>query len=99
MRNPKNQSPASLLRPKVSQERQPHKTCTCGACDPPKPKLPAGMRRLKIQRKFVAQVRSSTIVPVITLAGEWLRNAGFEYQKHIIITENQGQLIINLEKA
>lgn len=99
MRHTKNQHSASLLRPKIEQVRQPHKTCTCGACDPPKPKLPAGMRRLKIQQKFVSRVRSTTVVPIITLAGEWLRKSGFEYQEHIIITESQGQLIINLEKA
>lgn len=97
MRNPKNQTDASTLRPKVDQVKQPNKTCTCGACDPPKPKLPAGMRRLKIQQKFVAQVRSSTLVPVITLAGEWLRKSGFEYQKHIVVIEKKGQLIINLD--
>lgn len=55
------------------------------------------MRRLKIQQKFVAHVRSSTLVPVIMLAGEWLRKAGFEYRKHIIIIEKEGQLIINLD--
>lgn len=99
MRTQKNQPTASVLRPKVDQVKQPNKTCTCGACDPPKPKLPAGMRRLKIQQKFVAQVRSSTLVPVITLSGEWLRKSGFEYQKHIIIIEKEGQLIIKLDKA
>lgn len=99
MRNPKNQSLASIRQPKMFQLKQPNKKCTCGACDPPKPKLPAGMRRLKIQQKFVARVRSSTVVPVIILAGEWLRKSGFEYQEHVIITENQGQLIINLERA
>lgn len=57
------------------------------------------MRRLKIQQKFVAHVRSSTLVPVIMLAGEWLRKSGFEYQNHVIITENNGQLIINLDPA
>lgn len=99
MRNPKNQTAASILRLKAEQVKQPNKTCTCGACDPPKAKLPAGMRRLKIQQKFVAQVRSSTIVPVITLAGEWLRKSGFEYQNHIIIIEKQGELIIKLDTA
>lgn len=99
MRNPKNPVNLSSLQPKVIQVKQPNKTCTCGACDPPKPKLPAGMRRLKIQQKFVGQVRSSTLVPVITLAGAWLRKSGFEYQNHIIVTEKEGQLIINLDKA
>ena len=99
MRNPKNQSSASVLRTKAVQLKQPHKTCTCGACDPPKPKLPAGMRRLKIQQKFISRVRSSTEVPVITLAGEWLRKSGFEYENYITIIQKEGQLIINLEKV
>ncbi|TKC56605.1 type I toxin-antitoxin system SymE family toxin [Pedobacter hiemivivus] len=99
MRTQKNQTTTSIFRPKVDQVKQPNKTCTCGACDPPKPKLPAGMRRLKIQQKFITQVRSSTVVPMITLAGEWLRKSGFEYQSHIIIIEKEGQLIINLDTA
>ena len=99
MRHTKNQTTTSPLRSKVFQVKRANKTCTCGACEPPKPKLPAGMRRLKIQQKFVSRVRSSTVVPVITLAGEWLRKSGFEYENHIIIIEKAGQLIINLDTA
>lgn len=65
--------------------------------------LPMGMRRIKVQQKYIAKVRSSirssTWVPVIILTGEWLRKSGFEYQNHIIVIEKKGQLIINLDTA
>ena len=99
MRSSKNQTTVSVKQPKIIQVKQPNRKCTCGACDPPKPMLPTGMRRIKVQQKFIAQVRSSTWVPVIILAGEWLRKSGFECQNHVIIIEKKGQLIINLDTA
>lgn len=57
------------------------------------------MRRIKIQQKFVAQVRSLTTVPVIMLSGKWLEKLGFDYENHVIVMEKEGQLIINLDKA
>lgn len=102
MRNPKNQTaatttvpkPEQLRQPKIIPVKQPNKKCTYGACDPPKSVLPAGMRRIKVQQKFVARVRSSRLVPVIILAGEWLRKSGFKCQNHVLIIENNGELII-----
>ncbi len=74
------------------------KTCTCGACTPPKPKLPAGTRRLKIQPKFVQLTYSHTTVPLIMLTGAWLRKIGFESKSYVIIYEKEGELTIKLDK-
>ncbi len=37
------------------------------------------------------------IVPQMLLQGEWLRETGFECNKHVIITQQKGKLIIELE--
>ena len=92
MRTSKNQ------KTKIIQELQPNKTCSCGACEPRKPKLPDGQRRLKIQPKHMQSTWSESIVPQILLQGEWLRKTGFEYNDHVIITQKKGKLIIELEK-
>ncbi len=76
------------------------KRCKCGACEPPKPKLPAGMRRLKVQPKYITDRPSKNpTIPVILLQGEWLRDNGFECATHVIVIEEQGRLIIQPEKA
>ena len=41
---------------------------------------------------------TTAIVPQILLQGEWLRKTGFEYNEHVIITQHNGKLIIELEK-
>jgi hypothetical protein len=92
MRHTKNQ------KQKVIQELQPNKICKCGACEPRRPKLPDGQRRLKIQPKHMQSTWSSSIVPQILLQGEWLRKTGFEHHNHVIITQKKGKLIIELEK-
>lgn len=75
------------------------KKCSCGACEPPPPKLPKGMRRLKIQGKFVQRSRHYSYNPSILLTGDWLRKAGFECEDHVIIVEEPGRLIIELDKV
>ena len=82
--------------PKLAQLRQPNRTCKCGACEPPKPKLPEGMRRLKVCYRWKANGNGQE--PVILLQGEWLRKAGFEYGDEVLVTVNQKQLIVNFEK-
>ena len=71
--------------------------CTCGAATDPKPELPAGTRRIKIQPEFVRRVGPNTIVPVILLKGQWLRKIGFECEGHVLIREVDGGLVIRLE--
>ncbi len=95
MRNLKNQ--------KIIQELQLNKICKCGACKPnayaeasakeQKPKLPKGMRRLKVYYK----AGCTETIPVILLQGEWIRKLGFNVKDHVIVSEKKGQLIINLE--
>lgn len=76
------------------------KRCKCGACDPPKPKLPPGMHRLKVQPKYVERsLGPNTYVPQISLTGEWLRKTGFDCQTHVIVTKEPGRLVIQLETA
>ena len=97
MPNQKNTSAVSVRKPKIIQELQPNKICKCGACEP-RPKLPEGMRRLKIQPKYMQSTWSQSVVPQILLQGEWLRKTGFEYNCHVIITQKKGKLVIELEK-
>ncbi|WP_090997767.1 SymE family type I addiction module toxin [Pedobacter insulae] len=85
-------------QPKIIQELQPNKTCKCGACEPRKPKLPEGLRRLKVQPKYMRYTWRSAVVPQIMLQGEWLRKTGFECEQHVIITVKNKRLIIKLEK-
>jgi hypothetical protein len=92
MRTSKNQ------KAKINQQLQPNKICNCGACEPKKPKLPDGQRRLKIQPKHMQSTWSESIVPQILLQGKWLRKTGFEYNDYVIITEKKGKLILELEK-
>ncbi len=98
MRVPKNQDLGSIPKVKTIQELQPNKICKCGACEPRKSKLPEGIRRLKIQPKHMQYTWATAIVPQILLQGEWLRKTGFEYNEHVIITQQKGKLIIELEK-
>lgn len=97
MRSSENQSNLQA-QPEITKTKQTNRNCTCGTVLS-KPKLPVGMRRIKIQQKFVAQVRSLTTVPVIMLSGKWLEKLGFDYENHVIVMEKEGQLIINLDKA
>ncbi|MES2652711.1 MAG: SymE family type I addiction module toxin [Bacteroidota bacterium] len=98
MQKSKSQNEGSVRKPKIIQELQLNKTCKCGACEPRKPKLPEGIRRLKIQPKHMQYTWATAIVPQILLQGEWLRKTGFEYNDHVIITQKKGKLIIELEK-
>ncbi|MES2653130.1 MAG: SymE family type I addiction module toxin [Bacteroidota bacterium] len=82
--------------PKTAQLRQPHRTCRCGACEPPKPKLPEGTRRLKVCYRWKANGNGQE--PVILLQGEWLRKAGFEHGDEVIVTVTTKQLIVKFEK-
>lgn len=84
--------------PKVIQELQPNKICKCGACEPRKPKLPNGQRRLKIQPKYTQSTWSESIVPQIMLQGKWLEQMGFECHEHVIVTTTQGKLVIEIDK-
>lgn len=92
MRTEKETTTASLRKPRVIQQLQPNKTCKCGACEPPRPKLPEGTRRLKVCYKYSS---GGTQVPAIMLQGEWLRKAGFEYGDEILVNVTKKQLIVN----
>ncbi len=98
MHQQKNQNLSSNPKTKIVQTLQPNKICKCGACEPRKPKLPSGIRRLKIQPKHMQYTWARAIVPQILLQGEWLRKTGFEYNEHVIITQENGKLIIELER-
>lgn len=74
------------------------KKSNCRICNPAKPKLPTGTRRIKIQPKFVERVSKNSFVPFIMLSGKWLLKAGFECEQHVIIVEEPGLLTIRLEK-
>jgi len=93
MQDPKEKSQVSSRKPKIIQELQPNKICKCGACEPRKPKLPQGMRRLKVYYK----AGCTETIPVILLQGEWIRKLGFNVEDHVIVSEKKGQLIIDLE--
>ncbi len=75
------------------------KKCTCGVANPSKPKFPVGIRRIKIQPKFVQRVWEDKLVPQILLRGEWLRKNGFECAGHVLVMEEQGKLVIQLESG
>jgi hypothetical protein len=62
-----------------------------------KPKCPE-VRSLKIQPKVRRNFYKETFVPEIKLAGEWLRNLGFESGSQVKITTRQELLIIQLSK-
>lgn len=105
MRQTKNNSTGLNPINEISQQIQPNKICFCGACEAKKPKRIDGKRRLKISTKTIVYERSwfkqnSTCleVPQIRLEGKWLRKTGFEMGQHIVITEEMGKLIIEVEK-
>ena len=90
---------------KIVQELQPNKVCKCGACEPRKPKLPDGQRRLKVSDKLIvhqrAWVKEDSVydyVPKIRLEGQWLRNTGFESGQYVVVSCESGKLIIEIEK-
>ena len=95
MQTEKETIPTMAKMPELAQLRQPHRTCKCGACEPPKPKLPEGMRRLKVYNRWKANGNGQE--PVILLQGEWLRKVGFEYGDEILVTVNQKHLVVNFE--
>ena len=99
MRHTKNQTP------KIIQELQPNKTCTCGACEPIKSKRADGKRRLKVsphlvvnQRALVKEDSIYDYVPQIRLVGQWLRSTGFESGQYVVISVKKGKLIIEIEQ-
>ncbi len=98
MQNPKKLKESPILKLNPIQTKHPRKTCTCGACDPPKPKLAKGTRRLKIQPKYTRRVGYEEAFPLIMLTGRWLQDQGFKCDNYVIISEKKGQLTIKLEK-
>jgi hypothetical protein len=104
MRSPKKQNPTQTLQliPKASPL---YKTCTCAACVPKKSKLPDGKRRLKISLKTIVHQRlwageeiQYNYVPQIRLVGEWLRKTGFESGQYVVISGENGKLMIEIDK-
>ena len=105
MQSTENQKPTSIRKPKIIQELQPNKICNCGACEPRKPKLPDGKRRLKVSNKLIihqrAWVKEDSIydyVPQIKLEGQWLKRSGFEGGQYVVISSENGKLIIEIER-
>jgi hypothetical protein len=101
MRNPKNQDDGLPLQTDATKElARIKKKCKCGACEPPKPKLPEGIRRLKVQPKYITDRPSKNpTIPLIILQGEWLRNTGFDCESHVLIEQQPGQLVIRVERS
>ncbi|WP_133576475.1 SymE family type I addiction module toxin [Pedobacter metabolipauper] len=97
MQHLKLQNTISTHKIEAVQTRIPTKHCTCGSCDLPKPKLPIGTRRIKIQPKYIAGAKGGKLVPVIRLQGAWLRKTGFECDSYVIISKKKGQLIIQMD--
>jgi len=91
------QTTAPVKGQKPIQHLQPNKTCRCGACEPPRPKPPKGMRRLKVYYKFF-DGGTTKPVPVILLQGEWLRNTGFDIGDEVLVTVEKNRLTIDFEK-
>lgn len=58
------------------------------------------IRQLKVQTKsvqvFHGQFSRCREIPCIALAGEWLRDTGFDCGKQVVIIPEQGQLVIKL---
>jgi hypothetical protein len=86
---------------KIIQEVQPNKTCTCGACEPRKPKRTDGKRQLKVssqlvvhQRAWVKEDNVYDYVPQIRLVGQWLRSTGFESGQYVVISAKKRKLEI-----
>ena len=82
--------------PRPIQQLQPNKTCTCGACEPPKPKLPEGMRRNTVS--YLCPSRGGGAVPFIRLSGKWLERAGFDIGGSVLVATENGKLTITFEK-
>jgi hypothetical protein len=87
---------AMARQPRPIQHLQPNKTCRCGACEPPRPRPPKGMRRLKVYYKWPSG--SENTVPLIMLQGEWLRRAGFDIGDEVLVTMETNRLTIDFEK-
>jgi hypothetical protein len=106
MRHTKNlEELGSVPTAKIIQELQPNKTCTCGACEPRKPKRADGKRRLKVsphlvvhQRAWVKEESVYDYVPQIRLVGQWLRSTGFESGQYVVISAKKGKLLIEIEQ-
>ena len=73
-----------------------HASCTCGACEPPKPKLPNGMRRNTVS--YLCPSGGGGAVPFIRLSGKWLEKAGFDIGGSILVATENGKLTITFEK-
>ena len=87
-------APARALRPE--QQLQPKKTCTCGACEPPRPKLQNGVRRNTVS--YLCPSGGGGAVPFIRLSGHWLEKAGFDIGDSILVATEHRKLTITFEK-
>lgn len=74
--------------------KNPKKECTCGAYVV-KPKLPPGMRRIKIQHKYNS---NSDRISSLLLTGRWIEALGFVTERYVRVMEEQGRLIIELDE-
>lgn len=94
MRHTKKQNPKATNEPQNYSVKPTR--CNCGAAKTNKPKLPAHLRRLKIQPKYIFSFRASKTVPFLVLQGEWLRNMGFECEHYVIVDTKLGELVIKV---
>ncbi len=92
MRHTKKQNPKATNAPQNNNVKS--QKCTCAAGKITKPKLPAHLRRLKIQPKYVFGYRTSKTVPFLVLQGEWLRNVGFDCEQYVMVSTKFGELLI-----
>lgn len=65
------------------------KKCKYNVCKPASPKLPQGMRRIKVQPKYVERTTVNSYIPMIILKGEWLRKTGFDCNSFVIVEQEQ----------
>jgi hypothetical protein len=85
---------APVKEQKTIQKLQPNKTCKCGACEPPKQKLPDGIRRLKVYNKYI----NGNCWPAIVLQGKWVEDTGFDIGGSVLVATENGKLTITFEK-
>ena len=55
------------------------------------------MRRITIGRRFVKNSWSESFFPKCTLAGAWLRAAGFEIGDKVVVVVEKGKVTITKE--
>jgi toxic protein SymE len=56
------------------------------------------IKRIKIQPKYISRTWDQIRVPEIRMCGKWLKEIGFDYNRHIIVECKKNKIIITLDK-